>query len=115
MTGVSTPLAARYERELRRIVEQLRTRYAPERILVFGSAARGDVREDSDIDLLVVKRTDKRWLDRGVEALLAIDSDLPVDVVVYTPEEFEARSRAGNPTFRRILAEARTLYDARAA
>lgn len=104
-----------YERELARIVEQLRTRYGAERILVFGSVARGEVHEDSDIDLIVIKRTDERWIDRVTAALLSVDSRLPVDIVVYTPEEFDARVRRGDPTFLDILSTSRTVYDARAA
>ena len=108
-------LATRYETELGRIVARLRERYRPERILVFGSVARGDLCEDSDIDLLVIKRTSKRWLDRAAEARLLLDTDLAVDVVVYTPEEFDEKSGSGDPVFRDILTEARTLYDVRTA
>jgi predicted nucleotidyltransferase len=107
--------AARYQDELRRVVAQLRDGYRPERILLFGSVARGDVHEDSDLDLLLIKRTSKRWLDRAAEARLLLDTDLAVDVVVYTPDEFAQKCVSEEPVFRELLADARTLYDAEAA
>lgn len=110
---VNSAIQDRYERELGRIVQQIVHGYGPERVLVFGSAARGDVGEDSDIDLLVVKRTPKRWIERGVEAMLVVDTAVPLDIVVYTPEEFEERTRSSDPNFREMLAQARTVYDAR--
>lgn len=42
-------------------VERIREDYEPERIMLFGSLARGDTHEDSDIDLIVVKGTDARY------------------------------------------------------
>lgn len=101
--------------EVARIVEALRAALAPERILVFGSYARGESGPDSDLDLIVVAPSAKRWLDRQVEARLALDTDLAVDVIVLTPEELRERIDSGDPSFRVVLAEARTLYDARAA
>jgi predicted nucleotidyltransferase len=82
-------------RERDRRVEQLRqalARFGCERALLFGSAARGDVHEGSDLDVLVVKRTDLPFVERprGLYALLA--PGLAVDAVVYTPEEFSRLS-----------------------
>lgn len=101
--------------EVARIVEALRAALSPEKILAFGSYARGDAGPESDLDLIVVARSAKRWLDRQVEARLALDTDLAVDVIVLTPDELRERIASGDPSFRVVLAEARTLYDARAA
>ena len=62
--------------------------------------------------MLVIKRTSKRSIERATEARLLLDTDLAVDVIVYTPEEFKERENSGDPLFREILGEARTLYDA---
>jgi uncharacterized protein len=53
--------------ELSRIVEVIKEEYDPERIIVFGSMAGNNIHEWSDIDLLVVKRTSKRPLERVLE------------------------------------------------
>lgn len=78
--------------ELRSIVERIATRYAPDRVILFGSWAEGRAREDSDVDLLVVKDTDARPLDRVREArraLRGLSRSLGVDVLVLTPKELE--------------------------
>jgi len=73
---------------LREIVVALR-RYGAELIVLFGSRARGEAGRWSDYDVVVVRRTERRFLDRLREvdrALAAVRE--PVDVFVYTPEEF---------------------------
>src|SRR5262245_3553910 len=52
---------------LEAIVDRLVTGYAPDRIVLFGSRATGAGRRDSDIDLLIVKETDRRPVDRRIE------------------------------------------------
>ncbi|MEK6609279.1 MAG: nucleotidyltransferase domain-containing protein, partial [Myxococcota bacterium] len=99
-------LRERFEAELGRIVTRLRDSYRPERVLVFGSCARGEVHEDSDLDLIVIKHTTKRPSERAVEARLALDTDYAVDVLVFTPEEIAERTASGDPVLREILAEA---------
>ena len=88
-TQRSTPRA-----ELTAFCEQLRrARIRPERLLVFGSWARGEQREESDIDLIVVSRDFARlgYLRRletlGIAAGRALVS---VQALGYTPEEFAA-------------------------
>jgi len=73
---------------LQQLVEALRA-YGAERIILFGSRARGEAHEWSDYDLIVVKRTRRRYLDR----LREVDAYLKaiprhVDIFVYTPSEF---------------------------
>jgi len=63
--------------------------FDPHRIIVFGSIARGDWDEMSDIDVIVVYRTDKSFLDRLKELYLSWDIPKAVDILAYTPEEFE--------------------------
>ena len=53
--------------ELTRIVKVLKDRYCPEKIILFGSLAEGKVHEWSDIDLIIIKETDKRPIDRCIE------------------------------------------------
>jgi predicted nucleotidyltransferase len=63
---------------------------APEKVILFGSHARGNAGEDSDLDLLVVMNTQLPPLDRYGEVRSAIGATgLPVDVFVLTPEEFD--------------------------
>jgi len=82
--------------------------YGPvERILLFGSFARGDQDELSDLDLIIIKNTPQRFLERLLSVPL-----LPVqaDVFVYTPEEFERMRENENPFLLSALQDAITLY-----
>ena len=100
------------ERELRRIVDILIHQRHPHRIILFGSMARGEVHEWSDIDLAVVLDTDKRIYDRIGELLEICDPHLAVEFIVYTPEEFEEMA-ANEPFVRReIIERGRVLYEA---
>ena len=60
--------------------------YKPEKIILFGSRAKGDSRPDSDYDFIIVKKTEERWIRRS---LSIPDVDIKADFFVYTPEEFE--------------------------
>ncbi len=95
-----------------RLVECLR-RYNPEKIILFGSYARGDADEYSDLDVVIIKNTEKRFLERLVEVAKYLDNDLgKVDVFVYTGEEFEEMQRKENPFIEKVLAEGRVIYQA---
>ncbi len=97
-------------RELSRILEILVRDVDPQAVLVFGSMASGDVREFSDIDLLVVRETDKRWFDRIKEVLLLVRPRLALDIMVLTPKEWEQR-KGEDPFFREeVLRRGRVLY-----
>lgn len=94
-----------------RIVESLLA-YQPDKIILFGSVARGDADEHSDIDVIVVKKSDKRFVERLVEVLSYVPRDLRgADVLVYTPEEFHKMQEAGNPFIERALKDGVVLYE----
>jgi predicted nucleotidyltransferase len=78
--------------QIDRMVKRIVKRFAPEKIILFGSQARGDARPDSDVDLLVVMPVDGSVVDKRLEIRAALhDIPIPVDVVVTTPEEFAWR------------------------
>ena len=76
------------EPELARIVEHLAS-YGAERVVLYGSYARGDFNVDSDVDLLILKETNERFIDRIASALAVTGARIPVEPIVYTPEEIE--------------------------
>lgn len=96
---------------LEEITKRLVERYDPDRIILFGSRATGGSRPDSDIDLLIVKETEKRPIDRRceVEAMLA-DRSVPLDIVVYTPEEMRYLFSIGSPFLEEVLEQGRVLH-----
>jgi predicted nucleotidyltransferase len=63
--------------------------FHPEKIILFGSLAHGNYDEHSDIDIILVYRTDKRFMERLKELYLAWEIPKSVDILAYTPEEFK--------------------------
>ena len=85
--------------------------YDPEKIILFGSTARGDGDEYSDLDVIVVKRTDKGFVQRLLEAGSYVSLPFHVDVFVYTPEEFEAMIAEENFFIQSALLDGRVIYE----
>lgn len=70
------------------IIHQIIKSYSPEKILLFGSQAKGTAHYNSDIDLCIIKPTEnKRKLI--AEMYLNIESEKPIDILLYTPEEWK--------------------------
>lgn len=69
----------------------IREAFSPQHVIIFGSHARGEARDGSDIDMVVVADSfgDVKWPDRGGLLLNTIRPDHSVDALCYTAEEFE--------------------------
>jgi predicted nucleotidyltransferase len=101
-------------RSLPRILDALRD-YDAERIYLFGSVARGEADDLSDVDLVIIKRTTQPWLDRLREVARLLPTDVGgVDALVYTPEEFARMLDEGNAFAEMIAEEGRVLYERQA-
>jgi predicted nucleotidyltransferase len=88
---------------------------APDQIILFGSAARSDVKAPHDIDIYVIKEgiQNGREVERRIEELFA-GRLFALDVIVRTPEQVEASLKGGNSFLsQQILAKGRILYDKR--
>ena len=102
------------EVKLAAIVEATIEIAQPQRIILFGSAARGEMNADSDLDLLVIAETrDRRATARRIRRARPRRS-APVDVVVTTAIEVEANRHDPCCFIHDALREGRVLYDARA-
>lgn len=99
---------AELKAELDRILKRLERDPTVHLVLLFGSLARDDARSSSDIDLIVVKETEKKFLDRLDE--FYEDAREALDVLVYTPKEFEEMKQ--RPFLRRALREGKILHEA---
>lgn len=100
-----------YRRELDSITAQIIQKYKPEKIILFGSAVSGEFSQSSDVDLLIIKKdTPLYGADRIRELSRLIERNIPLDLLVYRPEEFEKRLEMGDPFLRKILEEGKVLY-----
>jgi superfamily II DNA or RNA helicase/predicted nucleotidyltransferase len=93
------------------MVERISTQFHPQRIVLFGSRARGDARPDSDIDLLVVLDEVENAHDVATAMRVAV-SDMPVakDIVVTTPDEIRRSGHLVGTVLKPALEDGRTLY-----
>lgn len=98
----------RLERELGRLTQILRELGAL-RIILIGSLAKGSVRSDSDIDLIVVGPWDGRFMERIGYLEERLQPRVAVDLLPYTPEEFNSIQH--RDFFRRALQEGKTIYE----
>ena len=99
------------QKEIETIKEQIIKKYKPDKIILFGSAARGDFNLDSDVDLLIIKQdTPFYGADRIRELNRLIERTLPLDLLVYRPEEFNKRLEMEDPFLKAVLKEGKVLY-----
>lgn len=105
-------ISGKVKEEIENIVSQIIEKYKPIKIILFGSASKGKFSNDSDVDILVIKE-DTPYLgrERARELRRLIKKNLPVDFLVYRPEEFNERVNLGDPFIKTILKEGRVLYD----
>lgn len=101
--------------ELNKIVRQVVDAYQPEKIILFGSYAYGEPDADSDLDLLIIKETSERFIDRWIN-IRRIVSDperfIPFEPIVLTPDEIEERLAIGDQFIEEIITKGEVLYAA---
>jgi len=100
---------------LEKLVDFIASEYRPEKIILFGSYGTERGTESSDIDLLIIKKTDKRFVDRIVELIQLVRSrfgfEYPVEPLVYTPDEFEKAMKINSLFIRTVLLNGVVLYE----
>jgi len=81
------------------------------KVVLFGSASRGSLTKKSDLDLMIIKETPKRFFDRYEEfdEIHALIKNRAVDILIYTPEELKNISH--RPFIKRILKEGKSIYE----
>lgn len=95
---------------VRRLVEAI----DPDRIILFGSRARGDAEPDSDVDLLVIKDSSEPPHKRSIPAYRALSGlAVPTDILWRTAEEVEEWAGVRNHVTSRAMREGRVLYEKR--
>lgn len=101
------------ERKIQEIVHKIATQFQPEKIILFGSYAWGEPNEWSDIDLFIVKDAAERRIDRARKVREIIwGSGLPVDILVYTPEEVKRRLDFEDFFIDDIITKGKLIYSA---
>jgi predicted nucleotidyltransferase len=99
------------KKEIQSIVDQLIRKYDPLKIILFGSAGRGEYDKVNDLDFLIIKvDVPRQGLARMRELDEIIERNIAADMLVYRPEELEDRIKLGDPFIKTIMREGRVLY-----
>ncbi|MDK9699182.1 MAG: nucleotidyltransferase domain-containing protein [bacterium] len=78
-------------------VKQIIELFRPERVILFGSYAYGTPHEDSDVDCMVILPFDGKPVRKAAEIATAIKKRFPLDILVQSPDRWEARLHAQDP------------------
>lgn len=98
-------------RTVKDITERLIKYYEPDRIILYGSYGTKKERKNSDIDLLIIKKTEKYMIERRIEAeRILSDRLMPIDITIYTPEEVRYLFSVGSPFIEEVMEKGRLLY-----
>ena len=94
------------------LIRRIRSVTEPDKIILFGSRARGEAKPASDIDLFIIARTDLPRYKRPVPFYKALSGlGVAKDIVVYTPEEVEDWKTASCSLVATALREGKVLYE----
>ena len=91
---------------------QIGEEFGAERVILFGSYAKGDASPDSDVDLLIIGPFEGRGVDKSVEIRMKLRPHFPVDMLIRTPAKIQQRIEMGDDFIREILEEGKVLYEA---
>ena len=103
---------AEIEEKIKQIVGKIVKEYQPEKIILFGSWAWGEPNKDSDVDLLIVKNSQKSRMERETEVdTLLCPREVPLDFLIYTPEEIKMSINVNHNLFvEDIIRNGKVLY-----
>lgn len=109
-------LKKKYQKELQKITAKIVKGYKPEKIILFGSLANDEIRRNSDIDLLIIKKTKEKYWDRVKKVIYNCldESWFPVDFFVITPEELK-KAQQENRFFitEEVFPKGKVIYEAK--
>lgn len=88
---------------IRSISERIKSRFNPQKVILFGSRAVGDAEKNSDIDILVIVETDESVKKLAWRIRNELESTVPIDILVRTPRQIDTRLELGDFFIRDII------------
>ena len=108
MAATPSPLVTR--EALLAFTNRLVDHFAPEKLILFGSQARGEARWDSDADILVVMPFEGSSLEQRLTMWELAAPSFPIDLLLCRPEAAVQRYRWGDPFIREALDHGEVLH-----
>jgi predicted nucleotidyltransferase len=100
------------ERKIQEIISKISSNYLPDKIILFGSYAKGNPEVNSDLDLFIIKDSNLPRYKRSLEVRrLLFGSMIPIDLLVYTPKEIEEQKDKKFSFVHEVLNTGRVVYE----
>ncbi len=99
-------------KRIKGIADQIVEHSHPQKIILFGSYAYGTATVDSDVDLLVMIDTEEKPLHVAAQIAAAIDHPFPLDIIVFTPSDWNASLKRKGIFATEVMAKGIVLYEA---
>jgi predicted nucleotidyltransferase len=97
--------------EIEAFANAIAQKYAPEKIILFGSYAYGHPTPDSDVDLMVIMDHTMRNVEKSIEIGIALRRPFPLDLFVRRPQDIRQRLQMGDQFIREIVERGHILYE----
>ena len=98
-------------RQIQTYADEVARRFQPEKIILFGSHARGRPTHDSDVDLLVIMPHAQRAPYQAAAIRTEVRAPFALDLLVRSPQQFRRRLDAGGCFMREIAEQGRVLHE----
>jgi predicted nucleotidyltransferase len=98
---------------IRAVARQIAEQYKPQKIILFGSYARGNPRPESDVDLLVIMDTPLKEWQQSLQIRRSLGVMFGMDLIVRTPKKLAQRVKMGDSFIQDVLKEGKVLYESR--
>ena len=99
------------QKAINQVVKQIVEKFKPQKIILFGSYARGNPLPESDVDLLVVMDTSLKEVQQAIQICQQIEYRFGLDLIVHTPKYLKERLRMNDWFLRDVLKEGKVLYE----
>ncbi len=99
------------ERDILELSDQIVIEFSPKRIILFGSYARNEATEDSDVDLLIIMNFSGSSFKKSVEILNSIKPKIPIDLIAKDETDFSDRLKSRDPFVLEIVNQGKVLYE----
>ena len=96
---------------IRLLARQIADRFNPQKIILFGSYAYGQPRPESDIDLLIIMKTELRESKQALQIRQFLNPLFGLDIIVYTPQKMDQRLAWGDSFLSEIIERGNVLYE----
>jgi predicted nucleotidyltransferase len=103
------------KRAIQRVANEIGRKFDPQKIILFGSYARGTATEDSDVDLMIVMSHRGPGYEKATEISTEVKIDFPSDILVRSESEIRARLRMDDYFIQDIMEQGRVLYESQTA